>query len=240
MENLEIKTMVELRILAKQKGLKNYSKLVKSELINLIKKGDQIDDSIRFIKIKQLGKKGKEGTVFLVIDSKDGKKYAMKTFKTRKSSKTLTTEAEFQIEAYKAGVAPKVILYSPEGKFIVMDLMERTLMQIIEDQKGHLTENQQKQIIDLYRKLDKIGIVHNDANPLNIMEKKGRLYLIDYGFTKLSSHKNFKKYNEPNFQLMPLGLLLWLKGKVSTSSWKYLRSQIDTKIYESLKVNEWP
>ena len=193
----------------------------------------------RFVKITQLGRPGKEGVVFLVVDD-NANKYAMKTFKPRKSGNTLEKEAYFQHLASQKGISPAIIEYNPEKKYIVMELLSRTLLEVIAAQNNVLTEVQQRQIIDLYRKLDEIGIVINDGNPLNVMEKNGRFYLIDYGFAKFSTHKDFQKYTLPNYELMPLGLLIWLKGKVPTKGWTYFRQQIKPEIYTNMEISSWP
>ena len=161
-----------------------------------------------FVKVRQLGKPGKEGVVYLVTNGYD--KYAMKTFRKTKSGATLEKEAFYQHVASKKGISPRIIEYNPDDKYIIMELLDKTLMEIIEAQKG-LSKSQQEQILQLYKKLDEVGVMLNDANPLNIMEKNGRLYAIDYGFAKFTSHKDFKDYEYPNEQLMPLGLMLWLK-----------------------------
>lgn len=58
-----------------------------------------------------------------------------------------------------------------------------------------MTDDQQRNIVNLYHKLDSVAVRHNDANPLNLMcrAKKGavpeRWFLIDYGFsTKLKQN----------------------------------------------------
>lgn len=193
----------------------------------------------RFVKVAQLGRPGKEGVVFLVVDD-NANKYAMKTFKPRKSGNTLEKEAYFQHLASQKGISPAIIEYNPDKKYIVMELLSRTLLEVIAAQNNVLTEVQQRQIIDLYRKLDDLGIVINDGNPLNVMEKNGRFYLIDYGFAKFSTHKDFQKYTLPNYELMPLGLLIWLKGKVPTKGWTYFRQQIKPEIYTSMEISSWP
>ena len=197
------------------------------------------DGADTFIKVAQLGKPGKEGTVFLVTDTSLSK-YAMKTYRKTKSGRMIEREAYLQYLAAKEGISPKVIQYNPEEKYIVMDVLSRTLMDILKQQNGTLTLHQQKQIIELYQKLDTIGIMLNDANPLNIMEKDGKMYAIDYGFAKFSFHKNFKEYKHPNYQLMPLGLLLWLKGKYPIANFEYIKSQIDPEVAKKMGIAQWP
>lgn len=193
-----------------------------------------------YIKISQLGKPGKEGTVYLVVDSGTGRKYAMKTFRKTKSGKTLEKEAFYQYLASKQGISPRIIEYNSEEKYIVMEILNRTLIDVVMAQNGKLSTEQQNQILTLYKKLDSIGIMINDANPLNIMEKDGKFYAIDYGFAKFTDHKDFKDYHYPNYQLMPLGLLLWLKERrCSTREWTVIRNAISPEVRNKMNVNEW-
>ncbi len=67
-----------------------------------------------YIKLSQLGKPGKEGTVYLVVDSGTGRKYAMKTFRKTKSGKTLEKEAFYQYLASKQGISPRIIEYNSD------------------------------------------------------------------------------------------------------------------------------
>lgn len=255
--------MVELRHEAKDRGLSGFSKLKKNELIDLLsdtedltkvtssgkeKKESGMEPAFlrkkktgpsEYVQIGQLGKPGKEGVTYLVLDEK-ANKYAMKTFRKKKSGATLEKEAYFQYLAAKRGISPMIIEYNPEEKYIVMELLHRTLMEVIHSQKGVLTESQQKQIIDLYIQLDEAGIMINDGNPLNIMEKEGRFYLIDYGFAKFTDHKDFKNYKRPNYELMPLGLMIWLKDKIPTKGFTYIRNQIKPDIYKKMEIFTWP
>lgn len=191
-----------------------------------------------YIRLSQLGKPGKEGTVYLVSHPTTMKSYAMKTFRKKKSGKTLEKEAYFQYLASMQGISPRIIEYNPVEKYIVMEALNRTLLDVIKTQ-GTLTVDQQRQIIQLYRQLDSIGVMLNDANPLNIMEKDGKLYTIDYGFAKFTDHKDFKDYPYPNFQLMPLGLLLWMKKRYPTKTWTVIRNAISPEVRMKMSVDEW-
>lgn len=192
------------------------------------------DKETSFTKLKQLGKPGKEGVVYLVTDGRY--KYAMKTFRKTKSGQTLEKEAFYQHLASKKGISPKIIEYNTEHKYIIMELLDRTLMEVITDQEG-LTNSQQEQILELYRRLDDVGIMLNDANPLNIMEKNGKFFSIDYGFSKFTNHKDFKDYSKPNFQLMPLGLILWLKDYCKYyKSFTIIRNAIPIDIQNKFKL----
>ena len=107
----------------------------------------------------------------------------------------------FQRRAGILGLAPKVIdvMYDPPR--IVMEIMNRTIEQVIKDQNGILTEDQQNDIISLCEKLDENNIYHCDPNPLNLMEGiDGKFKWIDYG---MSIDINVKKHtNNPNVKAL--------------------------------------
>ena len=184
-------------------------------------KKEKID---KYTKIEQIGLKGKEGTTYLVKDKK-GKEYAMKTFRKTKSSAKLQKEVELQEKMSKLGVAPKIHDYDVVSKYIVMEKMDRHLFQ----GKYVLTKEQQKNILDIFSKLDKGGVLHNDINPLNFMIKKEKIYLIDYGLAKSIDDKLKKKLKTetPNLKLMTIGFILKLKElKADDKSYKYLLKNV--------------
>ena len=229
---LEQLSFGELKKMAKEMGLSN--KKSKSEYIEDIQiafgeyekyKTKKID---KYVRIRQLGNKGKEGTTYLVRDIKE-REFAMKTFRKTKSSNTLKNEYSFQQQAAKAGIAPRVVEYDSVSKYIVMEKMDIHLIDLIKKQKGTLLRNQQLQIIEIFKHLDDINVFHADSNILNYMLKGKRIYLIDYGFAKEITPRLCKKLgtNHPNTRMMTLGLVLKLKElKFPPSSWKYLRRQI--------------
>jgi tRNA A-37 threonylcarbamoyl transferase component Bud32 len=107
-------------------------------------------------------------------------------------------------------VAPKIYnidLSNPPS--ITMEKMDKTVLEVLKDQDGILTDDQQRKILKLYEKLDKIGILHNDANPLNLMIKGDEWRLIDYGMTKkiANTHKE-----NPNLTICLRLLLNSFKG----------------------------
>ena len=143
-----------------------------------------------------MGKSGKEGTTYEVKNKKNGKIYAMKEFKKKKSIKKFKNEIDMQIKAGK--LAPTVIDFcetSPPR--IVMEKMIMTLPELIKSQYGKLTSKQQKNLIKLSKNMDKKKIYHNDPNPLNIMiDEKGNFRYIDYGMSKYFDKK--LKNDNPN------------------------------------------
>jgi len=118
-----------------------------------------------------------------------------------------------QEKAYNAGVAPKVIsvdLSKPPS--IIMEKMDKTIIDVINEQNGILTEEQQIQILSLYQKLDNIGLLHNDSNPLNIMIVGDEWKLIDYGMSK----KITKKHGtSPNVKMSLKFMLYSINGIIT-------------------------
>jgi tRNA A-37 threonylcarbamoyl transferase component Bud32 len=180
-------------------GLKEYEKY----------KRTKVD---KYTRHSQLGNPGKEGTTYVVSD-KHGNEYAMKTFRRQKSSDTLRNQAELQKLAAESDAAPNVIDIDTVHKCIVMERMDRHLLDVMKKQKGVLTITQQRQIIGLYRKLDNSGVFHGDANPMNYMYRGRKLYMIDFGMAKPITSSLVKKLgtDTPNVHIMSLGMVLKLK-----------------------------
>ena len=145
-----------------------------------------------------LGVPGKEGTTYRM--QWNGNDYAVKTFKKRKSGRMIAREAGFQRLAAEYGVAPHVILVDQKEKFIVM---ERVAMRLIDFMRQRnvstLSEKHQAQLIEAMKVLDKVGLLHNDGNMLNLMvDRTGNLKIIDYGMAKKIDRKMRQKYKSPN------------------------------------------
>lgn len=192
----------------------NRAKLMKQikDAINAYEQYEK-EKNGRYEEIKQLGDVGKEGLTLLVRDTQTGKRYAMKTFRSNKSSDKLKEEVDLQNLAAKAGVSPKIIDYDTVTKFVVMDLMDGHLYDEMKKNNYVLNDAQQLQIIDIFRKLDKSGVFHGDANIQNYMIKRGKIYMIDFGYAKhitLELKKKLKSENL-NMEIMLLGLILKLR-----------------------------
>lgn len=177
----------------------------------------------KYTRHDQLGNPGKEGITYSVT-TRDGTEYAMKTFKKSKSSERLIKEAELQKMAADQDVAPNIIDLDTVSKFIVMEKMDSHLYDLMKKQGG-LTQAQQKQLIRIYKKLDKAGVFHGDPNPLNYMFKDKKLYIIDFGHAKEVTTGLVKKLGTrtPNLHVMTLGMILKLKDiGCPESSYTYL------------------
>jgi len=164
--------------------------------------------------IKRLGVKGKEGTTYLV--RKEGKDYAMKRFASTKSIKTLKTEIELHhlVHSHRPKVTPTLYDYDLNNKYIVMEVLDKTLYDILQEQGGQLTLSQQMNLIEIFQQLDKIGVFQMDPGILNFMTSRGsnRIYIIDYGMAKLVDERVKYKYGPtPNMKYMPLGLILKIR-----------------------------
>lgn len=242
---LKLLNISELTSIAKQMDIyddtrsreSRNSDRFKSTLIRRIAKGlreyeeykqEKID---KYKKLERIGGDGKEGKTF-VVKNRRGHKYAMKTFPKSKSSKTLKRELEFQQRASKHGLSPKIRDYDTVSKYIVMDLLDKNLLEILQEQNGVLTLTQQKHIINLFKGLDKINIFHRDPNPLNIMTKNGNWYIIDYGFAVEITDKLKKKYDSEdlNLHFMTTGLLLKLKELCAEASFSYMEQCLTKSI----------
>ena len=223
----------ELRDIAKSLNIKGYESVTRHDLVVLIsnKLGD--DPSKRkskntYKRGAQLGESGKDGKVYAVTD-KYGTEYAMKVFKKTKSSKRLLAEIELQRLCSDAGISPRIVDFDTEEKFIVMEKMDTRLYDILVEQKGVLTEKQQSQLVSLFKALDKVNVFHGDANILNYMYKRSKLYIVDFGYSKQITPELKQKLGTttPNADLMLVGLIFKLKEmKCPPSSYSVLVSKM--------------
>lgn len=200
-----------------------------------LSKRDMIED-ILFYKyeiIKQLGKEGKDGITYLVKDKK-GNEYALKKFKDNKFPNSIKKEVELQKLASKEGICPKIIDFDTTGcKYIVMEKLDDHLTDKITSNKGVISKRDQKQLISIFKKLDKAGVFHADSNALNYMFKGGKLYIIDFGMSKRIDDNLLKELNtkQPNMDLMLLGFILKLKERnCPEKSYSVLLDYLDREI----------
>lgn len=202
-------------------------------------KQEKID---RYTRLQKLGE-GKEGTVYLVKDSKNNKEYVMKTFRKTKSSSKIKLEYTLQKKASKKGVCPKVIDYDTVSKYIVMERLEHHFLDELKKQKGNITKKQQERILEIFKKLDEAGVLHGDANLANYMMKEGQIYLIDYGFAKEINNKLKKKLktDSPNEHFMLVGFILKLRElEIEEKSYKYLSKALPKNLKEKYGLESKP
>ena len=225
-------TYQEIKEICENMGLKikhNKEDMLK-DIISAFKKYEKYKKSKidKYIRDKQIGNKGKEGITYLV-HTKNGNEYAMKTFRPQKSSSKIRQEVHLQQLAANLGIAPNVIDFDTVSKYIVMDKMDKHLVDVISKQSGVLSKTNQKQIISIYKKLDEANVFHGDANPLNYMFNGKQLYIIDFGMSKEITNSLIKKLgtSTPNIHIMTLGLVLKLKEmNCVPDSYSYLKKFI--------------
>ena len=188
-----------------------------------------LDDHNRKYQRKfRLGNEGKEGVTYLVKTDSD-REYAMKVFRRHKSAVTLRKEADLQEQAAQYGAAPHVIEVDTVMKTIVMDKMDKHLIEVLYRQNGVLFESQQKAVIRLFERLDNAGVFHGDSNILNYMFRGKRLYLIDYGMSKAIDNDLVKKLKTrtPNMDLMSLAFILKMRELgLPSSSWRLVATSL--------------
>lgn len=169
--------------------------------------------------VRQLGKPGKEGTVYEVTHDEVDGCCAMKEFKPKKALSTFNKEVHYQRQAAEAGAAPAVRgVITTKPVRLIMDAMSRTISETLQAQGGALTPAQQKDILELCSRLDTAGVYHNDPNPLNLMEgPDGKFLFIDYGFsTDINPSKHGLK---PNTRALGTLLHGGMQGLVTRKIW---------------------
>ena len=203
----------ELRDIAKSLNLGSCDTLTKHELLVAIShKLSPKQQPSKYKVGNQIGNSGKEAKTYSVT-TKTNDEYAMKTFRKNKSGNRITEEVEFQKRCAEVGISPKIIDYDTSEKFIVMEKMEGHLYDIIASKEGLISEKIQARIVDIFKLLDKAGVFHGDANILNYMYKRGKIYIIDFGFSKEIDDALKKKLNSdtPNMHIMLAGFIIKLK-----------------------------
>lgn len=243
---LEKKDKNELIDLAKKMDISSRVKTKKEiieEMIKVFRKYEKYnhEKKDRFIKIKQLGDKGRESRTFLVTDRDTGKKYAMKTYRKNKSSKSLKDEYYYQELAAKEGISPAVISLDTVNKTMIMEKLDIDLVDLMKRQGGVLTERQQKRIINIFKKLDEIKVFHLDANPLNFMAKRGRIYIIDYGFSKKITPRLCTQFKSltPNIDYMTISFIKQIKYYYPDSNFEYICKFITKEAMGKIEIKEF-
>jgi tRNA A-37 threonylcarbamoyl transferase component Bud32 len=192
----------------------------------------------RYSRLDRLGNPGKEGITYLVR-TRGQRDYAMKTFKRAKSVARLQEEARLQHMAATKGAAPKVVDVNTVAKTIVMEKMDRHLYDIMRDQKGNLTQTQQKQILAILEKLDAAKVFHNDSNIMNYMLRGREMYLIDYGMAREINANVVREFKTktPNQDITILGVVMKLKElKCPASAYSVLKERLTQSQKEMLDI----
>ena len=120
-----------------------------------------------------------------------------------------------------------------------MEKMDSHLYASVHHDKGGLLRNAQLRILDIFEKLDNIGVFHGDSNILNYMLKDNRIYLIDYGMAKEIGSRMINKLgtSRPNIKFMTLGLIIKLRELgFSPGSWRYLKKKVSEEDKIKFKI----
>ena len=237
LDNLYSKKKSELIEISRKYKIDTRRK-TKKEIIEEITNNYYQKKKDKYTHVNQLGKSGKEGNVYLV--KYRNKEYALKQFRSHKSSKNIQKESDIQHKCAKHGISPKIKEVNLHCKYIVMDKMDYSLMDLIKKYKGRIPKKYQQEIINIISKLDQIKVFHGDPNPVNFMVKNKKLYLIDYGFAKEIDEKIIQKHGteNPNQLFMIIGLLIQLKETYGGNFVKcdILRNQISDENRKMLDI----
>jgi predicted Ser/Thr protein kinase len=167
--------------------------------------------SVKFEIQEQLGDTGIDGATYKGIytdDDGNTQQVAIKVFKEKKPLKEIKREVALQQRVAKVGAAPRLVgawQIDENNKCFAMELMNRTLGQVLKEQRGLLTPEQVKGIRYAYAQMDKVGVNHNDSNVgRNIMEGfDGKMYVIDFGMSRLVSASKPSLYGpRPNMAML--------------------------------------
>ena len=151
--------------------------------------------------------RGKDGVVILV--RYQGKPAAHKVFiRKTKSKKSILFELKCLKRAAELGIAPQLygydIVSSPAS--FVMQALGKTLVDVLNEERGILPDHYQRKMIDILDALDRHGIFHGDVSALNFMTGIGmessKLYVIDFGMSsRITPAFRRLNGNHPNIKL---------------------------------------
>ena len=225
MNNLQVYKLKEILDLMEHKKTGTKDELI-SRINNEFAKYKKYKNKTKnkYVKIRQLGNKGKEGICYLVKD-KDKNEFAMKTFSSRKSFRNILIEAEFQSLASSENIAPIVYEVDPVHKYIIMQKLNNHLLDTLKINSGKLSMKHQKRILHICKKLDKLGIFYNDPNLQNFMLNDDIIYLIDYGMCVKIDKGLIKKLgtDKPNEVFLKSAFICKLKeANCPSNSYKLL------------------
>lgn len=90
-------------------------------------------------------------------------------------------EATYQNVAWQHGLAPRVYGYDNKRRIITMAPLVKTLASLFVGDQGKFSNDMQLKYVELVHRLDKVGIVHGDLVPENVMlDSFGNMFLIDF------------------------------------------------------------
>ena len=112
--------------------------------------------------------------------------------------------------AEAASVAPKIYSVGLVGgetqsMYLTMRRLSRSFVEFAATEEECVVQVALVDIKELYFELDKVGVIHNDGDPRNVMrdDRDGRWYLIDYGKSRMREEGDSANYNvDVTFKIM--------------------------------------
>ena len=179
----------------------------------------------RYKVLSQIGK-GLTAKVYLVED-KFKCTYAAKQYRKNKSEDGIINEINLQRKCAIHHISPKIVGYSLTDKYIVMEKLNSHLYSLIVDNGGILSQYHQEELVQLFQKLDRIGVFQGDPNLLNYMLRNGKIYMIDFGRASFFDTKTTTETRTPNMDVSLLGVVLKMKEiGFPPISYKYLAARL--------------
>lgn len=154
---------------------------------------------------------GADGSVYVC---KAGRKRAViKLFRSSKTFARITKEIELQTKAADAGLSIHLLDSDASAKYIVMPILYTSLYELYKKQGYVMNAKQLKDVKQLLKRYDAVGIFHGDPNPANFMyTKSGKLLLIDFGFAEYITEELCVRYGQtPNQTRMLKGFHAYLE-----------------------------
>jgi len=179
-----------------------------------VSEGDHIGDNYKAI--EQLGS-GRFSTVWECKNEKDGKSYAIKI---QRNTKNYSKLADEEIALYERMNGPLENVLSYHGNFVhkeeegchkclVFDIMDTTLMELIDDEEEGISLDTLKdiirQILNGVNNLHEVGIIHTDLKPENILvkwdeNKKINIAIADLGSGCDASNKEIFQFGTREYR----------------------------------------
>jgi tRNA A-37 threonylcarbamoyl transferase component Bud32 len=138
-----------------------------------------------------------------------------------KTQKQLLEKEIYALEILsKKGLAPKLHYYDKDRLMYVIDKLDNSLYDMINN--DILNINHLNKLYNLFKKLQKTPIKHNDLHSGNIMysKSKNRFFVIDLGIyeelinCKNNTKKNCYEYNEQNYEKL-IDLFLYIENIIA-------------------------
>lgn len=220
-------SLTKLKEIAENMDLK--PKRSKKRMIEEISKAFDEYEEYKRETIDKYTKKSRISSRIHIVTDEKNIEYVMKTFRKRKSSKKMQQEYEYQQLAFQNEVAPKVYEIDTVNKYITMEPMEKSLIDLITKQKGILRKKQQERIVEIFLTLDRIGIYHGKPDLKNFMVKNKEILIIDFGSAVKIDRKLIarKKSANPNMSSsLPKFIKKLRDKKLPEQCYKYLEKYV--------------